>query len=117
MRRGRAEVGAELELAANRKPYLSDEELEGRKLDRTLFGAAVLLWPSSPSPCRCTGWPSPAARRARCSTSTRCSSTRGLDVYLNKAKCVNCHGPNGIGGAASYTLLNANGDYVASVQW
>ncbi|MEZ5139440.1 MAG: hypothetical protein R2711_11950 [Acidimicrobiales bacterium] len=29
-------VGSEIELAANRKAYLSDEELEGRKLDRTL---------------------------------------------------------------------------------
>src|SRR4051794_13741801 len=42
VRRGRAEVGAELELAPNRKPYLSDEELEGKKLDRTL-GAGLLL--------------------------------------------------------------------------
>ena len=42
---------------------------------------------------------------------------RGLDVYLNKAKCVSCHGPNGVGGAASYTLLNDSGDYVAAVQW
>ena len=32
---GRKEVGSEIELAANRKPYYSDEELEGRKLDRT----------------------------------------------------------------------------------
>ena len=36
IRRARPEVGSEIELAANRKPYLSDEELEGRKLDRTL---------------------------------------------------------------------------------
>src|SRR4051812_15869310 len=33
---GRAEVGSEIELAANRKPYLDDEALEGRKLDRVL---------------------------------------------------------------------------------
>jgi hypothetical protein len=43
MRRGRKEVGAELELAANRRPYISDEELEGRKLDRTLGFGLVLL--------------------------------------------------------------------------
>ena len=33
---GKAEVGSEIELAANRKPYLDDEELEGPKLDRAL---------------------------------------------------------------------------------
>ena len=42
-RRARPEIGAELELAANRKPYLSDEELEGRKLDRTLGAGLILL--------------------------------------------------------------------------
>ena len=36
VRRGRAEVGSELELAANRKPYYDDEVLEGRVLDRAL---------------------------------------------------------------------------------
>ncbi len=36
VRRGRAEVGAELELAANRKPYYDDETLEGKVLDRAL---------------------------------------------------------------------------------
>jgi hypothetical protein len=40
---GKAEVGSEIELAPNRKPYLADEELEGPKLDRTLaWGLAML---------------------------------------------------------------------------
>ena len=30
----RPELGSEVELAANRKPYLDDEELEGSKLDK-----------------------------------------------------------------------------------
>ena len=77
MRRGRAEVGSELELAANRKPYLSDEELEGQKLDRTLGSAlrparrhrhhaAALL----------AGRARPPGGRGR-STTTRCSSPAG----------------------------------------
>ena len=37
------ELGSEIELAANRKPYLSDEELEGTKLDRSLTFALVVL--------------------------------------------------------------------------
>lgn len=41
---GKAEVGAELELAANRKPYYDDETLEGPKLDRSLtLGLVTLL--------------------------------------------------------------------------
>ena len=35
------EVGSEIELAPNRKPYFADEELEGRKLDRTLHARAA----------------------------------------------------------------------------
>ena len=41
---GKAEVGSELELAANRKPYYDDEVLEGPKLDRSLtLGLLTLL--------------------------------------------------------------------------
>ena len=43
MRQGRREAGAEIRLAANRKPYYDDDELEGRKLERTqLLGVAFL---------------------------------------------------------------------------
>ncbi len=116
MRRARPEVGAELELAANRKPYLSDEELEGKKLDRTLAIALVLTvvvaitlplyWLAEPS-----------RQTDEIKHYNEVYVERGLNVYLNLAKCVNCHGPNGVGGAATYTLTNANGDYVAQVQW
>jgi mono/diheme cytochrome c family protein len=41
---GKAEVGAEIELAPNRKPYYDDETLEGPKLDRSLtFGLLTLF--------------------------------------------------------------------------
>ena len=44
VRQSKPEVGSEIELAANRKAYLSDDELEGRKLDRTLtFGLIGLF--------------------------------------------------------------------------
>ena len=33
IRSARAELGSEIELAANRKPYYDDEVLEGRRLD------------------------------------------------------------------------------------
>ena len=54
---GRAEIGSEIELAANRKKYYEDEELEGKRLDMivaNLVGArlgfdeddnsAMVLW-------------------------------------------------------------------------
>ncbi|MGD9797181.1 MAG: cytochrome c [Acidimicrobiia bacterium] len=44
IRRARPEVGAEIELAPNRKPWYSDEELEGFRLERAqLFGLACLV--------------------------------------------------------------------------
>ena len=43
IRSSRAEIGSEIELAANRKPYYDDEVLEGKKLERTqLLGLAFL---------------------------------------------------------------------------
>jgi hypothetical protein len=34
IRKGRTEVGAEQKLAANRRPYYDDEDLEGPRLER-----------------------------------------------------------------------------------
>ena len=58
--RAAAEVGSEIELAPNRKPYYDDEELETTVLNRTLRWALVLLiviavglplyWLNEPSP-------------------------------------------------------------------
>jgi mono/diheme cytochrome c family protein len=42
IRRSRDELGAEIELAPNRKPYYDDDVLEGKRLDRVL-GLGVLL--------------------------------------------------------------------------
>ena len=116
MRRSRAEVGSELELAANRKPYLNDEELEGRKLDRTLGFSLILMMVVAIS-LPLYWLAEPAREKGMVAHYDKVFIARGLDVYLNKAKCVTCHGPQGVGGAASYTLLNDNGDYVAAVQW
>src|SRR4051812_34816661 len=42
-RTARPEVGSEIELAPNRKPYYDDDELETRKLDGTLLLGLVFL--------------------------------------------------------------------------
>jgi len=41
---GKAEVGSEIELAANRRPYYDDETLEGPKLDRSLTLGLLTLF-------------------------------------------------------------------------
>ena len=42
IRRSRREIGSEIRLAANRKPYYDDEILEGKKLERTqLLGIQI----------------------------------------------------------------------------
>lgn len=41
---GRAELGSEIELAPNRKPYYDDETLEGPKLDRSLTVGLLMLF-------------------------------------------------------------------------
>ena len=116
MRRGKAEVGAELELAANRKPYLSDEELEGKKLDRTLgFGLVILVIIAITLPAY---WLAEPGRQSGAVQKFKDEFVaRGANIYTNKAQCAGCHGPAGVGGVKNYTLLNANGDFVAQVDW
>jgi mono/diheme cytochrome c family protein len=116
MRKGRKEVGSEVELAANRKPYYDDDTLETRKLDRTLqLGlltlvviavALPLYWLAEPGrqDDRVEGWNDTFVKR-------------GEELYNEGANCAACHGPEGTGGAATYTLTAPNGDFVASVSW
>lgn len=116
VRAGREEAGSEIELAPNRKPYLSDEELETTKLNTTLRWALVTLvivavglplyWLNEPS--RMSG-----AIENFQSTFEK----RGEEIYITTAQCQNCHGPEGTGGQAPYTIVDADGKFVASVNW
>lgn len=116
MFQAKAELGSEIELAANRKEYLSDEELEGPKLDRSLSFALVCLglialvlpfyWLAEPG--RQDG-----AEEAW----TVKFESRGADLYLEGAQCVNCHAANGVGGAAAYVLQDADGQFLGNAQW
>lgn len=116
MRRGRKEVGAEIELAPNRKPYYDDDELETRKLDRTLALGAITLgvigvalplyWLAEP------GRQDDAVQ-----TYNESFISRGEELYDTGAQCAACHGPKGVGGVAAYTITAPNGDFVAQVDW
>lgn len=116
MRRGKAEVGAELTLAPNRKQYLSDEELEGKKLDRTLGAGLVLL--AVISLALPMYWLyEPARQEGAIEMRHEEAVARGLAIYEVKAQCVSCHGPAGVGGAKKTPILNDNGQFVSEVTW
>lgn len=116
IRQGRAEVGSEIELAANRKPYVADEELEGPILDRALgFSLVLLAIIGLTLPLY---WLYEPARQAGAEDGFRNRAiSRGETVYVEGAQCINCHGPEGSGGVAAWTITNADGEFVKQVNW
>ncbi|HEX2577122.1 MAG TPA: cytochrome c [Aquihabitans sp.] len=120
IRQSRPEIGSEIELAANRKPYLPDSELEGRKLDRTLslglLGLFVvgiglpLYWLQEPS--RQSNERGNIARKF---------VDRGAQMFAPTEEggfnCAFCHGAEGVGGVAPYTITDAEGRFVKQVEW
>lgn len=115
-RKGRAEIGSELELAANRKPYLDDDELETTKLDRSLLAAVgLLLLIAVALPLY---WLAEPGRQAGAVKSFDDKFIeQGLTIYEEGAQCVNCHAAEGVGGVATFVVTDEDGDYVDQVQW
>jgi cytochrome c553 len=116
IRASRPELGSEIELAPNRKPYLDDEELETTKLNRTLRWAFILLVIVA------VGLPiywlnEPGRQSGAVDGYARTFAARGEERYTEGSQCENCHGPEGTGGIAPYTILDADNEFVASVQW
>lgn len=116
VRSGRAEVGSEIELAPNRKPYYDDEELESTKLNRTLASGVLVLGIVA------VGLPlywlaEPGRQEGAIEDSLRIFEERGLTQYEEGSQCANCHGPEGSGGQAPYVLNDAQGQFVANLQW
>jgi mono/diheme cytochrome c family protein len=116
IRTGRAEAGSEIELAPNRKPYLDDEQLETSKLDRTLRWALIALvvvgvglplyWLNEPS------------RQSGAVEGFQSKFvSRGEEIYTEGSQCENCHGPDGTGGQAPFTITDADNRFVAQVNW
>jgi len=116
----RSELGAEIELAPNRKEYFPDEVLEGQKLDRSLSVALVLLMLMAIAlPFY---WVAEPGRQAGAVENFRAGYEReGGGLYnlgsVDSAQCVNCHAAGGVGGSADYTLLDADGQFVALTAW
>ena len=116
MVRARPELGSEIELAANRKEYLSDEQLEGEKLDRSLSFALVLLtllaitlpfyWLAEPG-----------RQEGAVDAYTLSFESRGEGDYVEGAQCVNCHAGGAVGGGAPFVLQDADGQFIANASW
>jgi mono/diheme cytochrome c family protein len=43
--------------------------------------------------------------------------SRGEEIYTEGSQCENCHGPDGTGGQAPYTITDAENKFVAQVNW
>lgn len=113
-RTGKAEIGAEIELAPNRKPYYDDEELETKKLDMSLaFGVGVLAIIAVALPLYWLG--EPGRQDGYEALTSRQSADRGGEAY--EELCAQCHGAEGVGGAAAYTVLDEQGRFVSAVSW
>lgn len=122
-RKARPELGAELELAPNRKPYYDDAELEGRVLDRVLGLALVLIaiiavglplyWLAEPG--RQTGAEIAYEGDPDDPDDMGIFAGRGEGLFLQYG-CGDCHG--GVqGGFRDHILLDSAGDFVAQVPW
>ncbi len=115
-RSARPEVGSEIDLAANRKPYLEDSELEGTKLDKSLLaGLAMLVVIGVGLPLYWLG--EPGRHEGLIKITDRIFADRGGELYEEGADCQACHGVEGAGGATSFTITDAGGNFVATVAW
>ncbi|MGH9149854.1 MAG: c-type cytochrome [Acidimicrobiales bacterium] len=119
----RAQPGVEIELAPNRKPYMTDEELEGPKLERALGWALVLLTICSVGPL--VYWVREPSRQAAADEGFHERSVdRGQSLFLPSDSpehgahfgCATCHGSSGQGGSTPYTITDYLGR-TRTVQW
>jgi len=121
IRQGRAEVGSEIELAPNRKPYYSDEELEGKKLDRTLtYGLVGLFVVAITLPLY---WLNEPARQDGAAKDFKTAFVkRGAAMFDTTENggfnCAFCHGGmSAEGGITPFTITDSNGQFVEQVDW
>lgn len=111
----RGEGGSELELAANRKEYLSDDILETTKLDQSLLSALFLLAVIGIAlPLYWLG--EPGRHEGYVDNTLELWTERGAEAY--EESCSSCHGGGAAGGIAPYAITaQGSGEFVASVDW
>ena len=123
IRSSRSELGSEIELAANRKPYYDDETLEGPRLERLqVLGVLLLIVVVIGLPAY---WILEPDRRA--------GATEGMEERfvdwgallfaptgenISAFNCAGCHGGmNAVGGEAPYNVTDPATGEVQSVLW
>lgn len=119
--RARSDVGAEVYLAPNRKPYYDDETLEGPRLTRLLGIATVLML------LLVVGLPlywilEPGNHEAAAKAKEEQFVEWGAALFAPTAdggfNCSGCHGgANATGGVAAYNITDPNTGAVRVVQW
>ncbi len=121
LRQAHDELGSEVEMAANRKKFYEDEELEGPRLTRVLGIGVILLvvivvglplyWILEPS--RLAG-----ATEAKEEQFVEWGSRLFAPTADGGFNCAGCHGGmNGGGGAAPYNLTDPATGEVTAVSW
>lgn len=116
IRAAKAEVGSEIELAANRNEPLKDEDLEGRRLDIALLANLVMLTIIAIAlPFYWLG--EPGREEGRNVDTDRIFTNRGEEIYIEGAQCVSCHGAAGAGGAVTTAITDDDGGFLAQVVW
>lgn len=118
---GQREIGSEIELAPNRKPYYDDEELEGPRLMRVQFLAVVLL------ATMVVGLPvywilEPGRQEAKIRSWDKQFATWGSRLFATTAdggfNCAGCHGGmTATGGTAEFVVTDPLTGNVESVSW
>jgi mono/diheme cytochrome c family protein len=121
LRAGRAEVGSEIELAPNRKPYYDDETLEGPRLERLqLLGVLLLLVSVIGLPLY---WVLEPGRQAGAQEGwDKRFASWGAELFAPTAEggfnCAGCHGGmNAVGGEAPFTVTDSETGAVRAVNW
>jgi len=119
-RAARPELGSEIELAPNRKPYYDDETLEGPRLERVqLIGVLLLVVLVIGLPLY---WVFEPMRMAGATDQKQATFVAwGSKLFATTAEggynCAGCHGANGGGGSAPYTVTDALTGEVSAVNW
>ena len=120
-RSARAELGSEIELAPNRKPYYDDEGLEGPRLTRVMmFNVAVLAITVS---ALVVYWIlEPARQHGAVAAAEATSEHRGQHLFSPTSEggfnCAGCHGGmKATGGSAAYTLTDSRTGESKAVTW
>ena len=121
LRSARSELGSEIELAANRKPYFDDEELEGPRLERLQVLGVLMLavtviglplyWILEPS--RQAG-----AQQAQDNQFVKWGAELFASTEDGGFNCAGCHGGmNGVGGVAPFNVTDPLTNQVTAVNW